>query len=193
MKTKLSIVTVLAAALVLTSVATAHAKWGEGRGGEEKRKKADEKQMRERVELMKMWKLIEVLELDQETAAKLFPLMNEFDAKQQDLQKTRRETIKQMREELEKDASKPDALRSLIDRFKQNERDMVEMRIRRLDSLTKILSDDQIAKMIMFVPKFERGVREMLGEARARQKDRRDQRRERIHTPPEFGGGPMFE
>ncbi len=195
MKRKLPIVLLIAAAVALTSVAVAHAEWGEGR-----RDRGDKQRMMERVELIKMWKLTEALDLDQETAAKLFPLMNEFNQKQRDLRQMRSEAMKQMKEEIDKDASDPAALRSLIDGFKQNERDMTEMRIQRLDALSEVLTDEQIAKMIALVPRFERRVKELIGEARGMQKERRrwsEEGRRRFEdsqgTPPEFGRGRMFE
>lgn len=188
MKRKLPIALLIAAALVLTSVALAHAEWGKGRHD-----KGDKQKMRERVELIKMWKLTEALDLDQETAAKLFPLMNEFDQKQRALRQKRGETMKQMKEEIDKDASDPAALRSLIDGFKQNERDMTEMRIQRLDALSKVLTDEQVAKMIALVPKFERRIKELIGEARAMQKQRRHWSRDRDGGPHGSEHKRMFE
>ena len=206
MKKKLPIALLIAVALTLTSVAVAHAEWGNGR-----RDKGDKQKVRDRVEFIKMWKLTEALDLDQEMATKLFPLMNEFDQKQRDLRKKRSETMKQMGEELEKDASDPAALRSLIDQFKENERDMTNMRIQRLDALSKVLTDEQVATMIALAPKFESRVKELIGEARGMQRERRrwseegrrraeegrrwseEGRRHRAGDSPGFGRGRAFE
>ena len=188
MKKKLPVALLIAAALVLTSVAIAHAEWGMGRHD-----KGDKQKMKERIELIKMWKLTEALDLDQETAAKLFPLMHEFDVKQRQLHMNRGETIKLMREELKGETADSMALRALIKEFKKNEREMVDLRIERLDSMSEHLSDEQIAKMISLVPKFERGVRELLGDARQMRKDRR-MMRQREHVPPKGRQGPpMFD
>lgn len=178
MKKKLPIALLIAAALVLTSVALAHAEWGKSRHD-----KGDRQKMRERVELIKMWKLTEALDLDQETATKLFPLMNEYDNKQRDLRNKRGETMKQIQEELKKDAPDAAVLRASIDLFKRNERDMTEMRMQRLDALSKVLTDEQVAKMIALVPKFERRIKELIGEARTMQKQRRHWSRDREDGP----------
>ena len=192
MKRKLPIALIIALALVMTSFTSAHAKWGEGRKDKGMRK-MDKAQMKERIELIKMWKLIEILDLDSETALKLFPLMNEFDVKQRELGKIRGTTIKQMREELSKEAVDPAALNSLIAQFKQNERDMTEMRIQRLDALSKVLSDEQIAKMIALAPQIEHRIRGLMSEAKARHKERKKWMRDREDRPRDFERGRRFE
>ena len=117
--------------------------------------KLRKEEMRDRAEPRIISKLTEELDLDSETANKLSPLMNEFDIKLQDLRKNRSQTLKLMREELAEDAADPAALSSLIVQFKQTERDMAKARIQRLDALSKILSDEQIAKLIALAPKIK--------------------------------------
>jgi Spy/CpxP family protein refolding chaperone len=168
MKKKLSIALLIVAALVLTTVTVAHAEWGKGKHG-----KVDKQKVKERVELIKMWKLTETLDLDQDTAMKLFPLLSEFDEKERDIRKKRGATMKQMNEELKKETTDPAALRPLIQQFKQNERDLTEVRMERLDALSKVLTDEQVAKLIALVPKMERKMKELLGEARGMRKERR--------------------
>jgi hypothetical protein len=172
MNKKWPIVLTIAGVIALSSVAVAQPKWGGGRGKEGSQRKEDKTRMRQRIHMMKMWKLTEVLELDEQTAAKLFPLMREFAVKQQELHAKRVEIVKQMGQELDKDAPAPAVLRPLIDEFKQNERAMVEARITRLDDMSKLLGDEQVAKIIALIPKFEREFKGLLGEARAMRKAR---------------------
>lgn len=172
MNKKWPIVLAIAGAIALSSVAVAQPKWGGGRRGEGPPDKEDKTRMRERIHMMKMWKLTEVLELDEQTAAKLFPLMREFAAKQQELRAKRSKIVKQMRQALDKDAPDSAVLSPLIDEFKQNERALVEARIARLDDMSKLLSDEQIAKVIALISKFERQFKGLLGEARAMRKAR---------------------
>jgi Spy/CpxP family protein refolding chaperone len=167
MKRKLPIAFLIVATLVLSSVTIAHAEWGKGKHG-----KVDKQKMKDRVELIKMWKLTEALDLDQETAMKLFPLLNDFDGKKLALRKKRGATMKQMNEELKKEATDSAALRRMIEEFKKNERDLTELRMERIDALSKVLSDEQIARMIALAPKIESRIRELVGEARGRSKER---------------------
>jgi Spy/CpxP family protein refolding chaperone len=164
MKRRSSIVVAIAAVLVLTFVASAHAEWGRGMG----KGKMDKKMMRERVELVKMWKLTEVLDLDQESAAKLFPIIHEFDVRQRELKKQRGETIKQMKEALKADAPDAAAISSLLAEFKGNERAMVDLRIERLDAYSKIVGDERVAKLVTVLPGFEKKMRGMLGKGGGR-------------------------
>ncbi len=158
----------MAAAVVLAS-ATAVQAWPFGDESGRRPHRQREKQ-RERIGLMMMWRLTNALELDQDTAAKLFPMMREFDVEKRQLHEKRRDMIQQMRTEVEKDNPDRAALRKMIDDFKQNELDMVGLRNKRLDDLSKILSDEQVAKMIIFVPQFERNVRELISDVRARRR-----------------------
>ena len=191
MKRTLPIALIIALALVMTSFTSAHAK--EGKGWKDKgMRKMDKAQMKERIELIKMWKLIEILDLDSETAVKLFPLMNEFDVKMQELRNNRGETIKLMREELAKDAVDPATLSSLIAQFKQNERDTTEARIQRLDALSKVLSDEQIAKMIALAPVIEQRIKGLMSEAKARYKERKKWKRDTEDRPRDFERGSGF-
>ena len=112
-------------------------------------------------------RITKALDLDQETAAKLLPLMGEFREKQRDLRKERKEAMKQMEAELDKDASDQAALGSLIDKIKKSESDMAEMKIERIDAFSKVLTNEQVAKMIALTPKLEK-------KQRARRKKRRE-------------------
>ncbi|NQU07684.1 MAG: hypothetical protein HQ583_03915 [Candidatus Abyssubacteria bacterium] len=172
MNKKWPIVLTIAGVIALSSVAVAQPRWGGGQGWEGRPRNENRARMRERIHMMKMWKLTEVLELDEQTTAKLFPLMREFAVKQQELRAKRVEIVKQMRQELDKDAPDSAVFSPLIDEFKQNERAMVEARITRLDDMSKLLGDEQVAKVIALTPEFERQFRGLLGEARAMRKSR---------------------
>jgi Spy/CpxP family protein refolding chaperone len=190
---KWMVATTMAVTIVLGAVVFAQAepfgKLGK-RPGIQKRAR-----MRERIELMKMWKLTEALDLDQETAAKLFPLLRDQEEKAKELREKRREVFRQMKDEVAKDNPDSQALRQMIEKFKQNERDVVEMRNERIDELSKLLSDAQMAKLIIFVPKFKRDVAKLICEARTRRGAWRDRsmRRRPGGDPPEPGDGPPME
>lgn len=132
----------------------------------------------QRIELMKMWRLTEALELDQETAAKLFPVLREQEEKERKLRDNGRDILKEMKAELDKEEPDSRALSKLTKQYMQNERDIVDFRGKRLDELSKFLSEEQIAQMMLFVPRFERDMREMICEARMKHMQRRTDRKE---------------
>lgn len=157
---------------------------------EERKRRKDH--MRERIELMVMWRLTEELDLDEKTANKLFPALNNSNKQQQKFRKKRGETIKQIKEELRNDLPEPETLGRLIAEFKQNERDMVEARIKRLDDLSQILSQEQIAKMITLVPGFEKKVKEMIHDGRKMRKERGKKWKNPDGSGPKSPLGPRF-
>lgn len=138
---------------------------------------------RERIELLKMWKLTDALDLDQETAAKLFPLMNEYEGKIGDLRKQRHEFTKRMREELDKSEPDSAALQKMIDDFKKNEEDMADLRIEKFEAMSKVLSVEQAAKALLLIPKFEHDMKKMVGEVREWRKYRRQMREDDESSP----------
>ncbi len=124
--------------------------------------------VRERIEMMKMWKLTEALDLDEQTAQKLFPLLNTYEEQNRQLRQKRTGLIKQMQAEIGKEKADPAALKKLVDEFKKNELEITRSRNQQIDDISTVLSEEQVAKLIVFVPQFEKNVRNMMGEVRAR-------------------------
>ncbi len=137
-------------------------------GKPEERPMWNREHMWKRIEMMKMWKLTEALNLDEKTAAKLFPMIHEYDQQQWKLRQKRHEIMKDMKAELEKEKPDSATLDKMIDAFKQNERDMVDSRNKALSELSKVLTQEQVAELIVAIPKFEHEVRKWMYEARAR-------------------------
>ena len=111
-----------------------------------------------------MSKLAEELDLDQETTDKLFPVLNKSNEQRGKLGRKRSQIINQMKEELDREFPEAATLKRLIKDFKRSERDIVDARIKRLDDLSKILSDQQIAKLIVLLPTIEKDVRKAIRE-----------------------------
>lgn len=128
--------------------------------------------LQQRIELMKMWKLTQALDLNEETAQKLFPVINQFDERERQLRMSRRDLIKQLREELAKETADPDAIRKLVDEVKKNELEMAQSHNQQLDEMSKILNEEQMAKLIVFVPQFERNIKQLMYDVRARRRQK---------------------
>jgi hypothetical protein len=165
----------LTAALIFIAAATAFAQpneqSGQGRqGGQEKAGKQNRARLRERIEMVKMWKLTQALDLDEATAEKLFPLLNQYEDQQRQLRVKRAELLKQLNDELKKDSADPAILRKTVDEYKKNDAELVQTRNQRMDDLSKILSEKQMAQLIVFVPRFEREVKNLMNDVRARRR-----------------------
>jgi len=166
------------------SIAVAQPGPPDDRGMNRRHERRDRAQAHQRVELMKMWKLTDALDLDQETAAKLFPLMNKYDSKIREIRKQRQEITKQMREELKQSEPDSAALRRMIDAFKKNELDMSDMRIKKFEDMSEVLTAEQAARALLLIPRFENDMKKMIGEVREWRKHRRQMREEGEPLPP---------
>ncbi len=200
MKKTWIVATTIAVTAVFATIAVAQPGPPDDKGKKRKHERWNRAETQERVELMKMWKLTDALDLDQETAAKLFPLMNEYDAKIREIRKQRHEISKQMREELDKSETDSAALRRMIDDFKKNELNMAEMKVKKFEAMSKVLTDEQAAKALLLIPQFERDMKKMFGEVREWRQHRRQMRegdedfpkkpRRRMSDDDDFSPGP---
>ena len=81
-----------------------------------------------------------------------------------------------MKEELEGESPEGATLKQLIKDFTRNERDLVDARLKRLDDLSKILSDEEVAKLMVFLPTIEKDVRKTIRERRRTKRERAEDR-----------------
>ncbi len=141
----------------------------------EKRKK-----IRERIGLIRMWKLTEELDLTEETGAKLFPILRKYDEKWIGLQKERWDLMQQLGKALEDEATSDKKLEGVMERVETNAIAVSDLLRQQRQELKGILSPRQQAKFILFQRQFQREIREIIAEARKRKvRARRDDRLKR--------------
>ena len=134
---------------------------------------ADEGEMRDRVRehvrTLRTAKLIEILDLDQAGAAKLFPVLNKYDdaiaAVMRDLGETRRE-MKHMIESGKADDAK---LNKMIDQVLAGMDKRHRLEQERAKEVRTILPPTQVAKIVVALPRIERFINRELHEAMRRQ------------------------
>ena len=115
--------------------------------------------MREKYRQLEKLKLLETLQLDEETAIRFFSRRNKFFNEQKEILEKRKELI----EKAENMLSKNDAdYNSIITGMKKIEKELLNKRIAFLDSVTDILTQKQIVKMIIFDFKFKQEIRNIL-------------------------------
>ncbi len=140
----------------------------------------DAKRIHDRLRLMRMWKLTEYLNLDEETSAKLFPILNRYDDQRLALNEERVGVLKDIKSELDKETpdekklgeflAKSEELRLKMEKINQDER----------NELKKVLSVKQQAKLLLFYRNFEYELYRMMRE------------RKTIHKPPRNPHSPMM-
>jgi Spy/CpxP family protein refolding chaperone len=126
--------------------------------------------IRKRIELIRMWKLTEELDLTEETGAKLFPILRKYDEKRIALQKERQNIMDQLRKALEDEATSDEAIEATMDTLDNNASAMSDLLRQQREELKGILSPRQQAKFIIFQREFHREIRKIIGEARERRR-----------------------
>ncbi len=124
--------------------------------------------IRKRIELIRMWKLTEKLDLTEETGAKLFPLLHKYDEKGIRLQKERNSITNQLRRALEDEATSDEEIEAAMDNLEKNVLAASDLIRQQRKELKGILSTRQQAKFILFQREFHREIRKIIAEARER-------------------------
>jgi hypothetical protein len=135
--------------------------------------KAARKEARERLRnevldqmrAMRMWKLTETLKLDQATAAKVFPLLAQYDEKAKQIAVERGEIAKEVHREVK--SGKPDQvrLRQAIDRLLANQAKRHALDDERFKALRTALTPLQQAQLLLLLPRIEDDFRHRIREA----------------------------
>lgn len=121
-------------------------------------------QVRQRIQTLKMWKLTKALDLDENTASRLFPVMNGYDRQRAALMYDRRRSMEDLRAALKRGDEKRmgevikelESLNHRLERLNDEER----------AKLGTILTVRQQAKLILFMPGFNRQIKRMIEMAR---------------------------
>ena len=120
--------------------------------------------MQEKVESLRVWKLLETLDLTEEQANSFLPAYREFQKSEGKYSQTRRELLDQLQESLEdKDQKK---ISDLVAKLKQNRLQIEQDRVQFLARIDKMLSPEQQAKFLLFQNRFEGRMRAEIMELR---------------------------
>lgn len=140
------------------------------RGDESPPYREKREKIRKRIELIRMWRLTEELDLTEETGAKLFPILRTYDEKRIALQKERRNIMDQLRKALEDEATPDEAIEATMERLDNNASAVSDSLRQQREELKGVLSPRQQAKFILFQRDFHREIRKIIAEARERRR-----------------------
>lgn len=125
------------------------------------------KEIRKRVEILRMWGLTRALDLNEKIASKLFPLLHKYDKKKTGVQHSIREDIKGLKLALEEKSEAQ--IKSILTRLKQKHKKLQELNDEEMSELKDILTIEQQAKYVLFQHKFTRDMRKIFtGEKKRR-------------------------
>ena len=130
------------------------------------------RQPRERIEVYKKMKLLEVLDLEEENAVRFFSKYNKHESELQAVHREMKETINQIERMVRENAPEPE-FEEGFNRLQELETKLDGERRRFLKDLREILTVQQIGKFIVFERNFGERVQEIMREMR------RERRRDR--------------
>ena len=149
------------AALTALVVACLVVASGQGLCAQEKPK--DHAKFQDRIEWMTMWKLMEALSLDRETADKVYEIRREFLGQKRTLVKEINAEIETLKQELEADADNiSDAqLAEKIKSIREKRKKLEGLLDEQFGKLSEVLSIRQQAKLVVFMKDFREELRAM--------------------------------
>ncbi len=139
----------------------------------ETKMKEREKEQIEKIEMLKMWKLIETLDMGEEQAQKFFILIKRQNDGERKSNRERHEIEKQLKISLGKEPVPEDELKKLIRNFVNNQDEARLNRKKFYEESSGILSTEQQAKLILFQSRFNREMFEIMKEIRQKKQIRK--------------------
>ena len=104
-------------------------------------------------------KLIEILEMDEETTLKFFSRRSEFEREMDGIHKAINEKLDEMEQMVNSDNVRDEELKAAIEELNLKHQKLDENKKDFINSLDDILSYEQIAKMILFERRFKEELR----------------------------------
>lgn len=138
-------------------------------------------QAMKQIEMLRIWRLTELLELSAADGAKIFPVLQEWDQKFSDMGERKQQLIRKMRRELKQDGPKEQSLKNLTNQVFTVEQQIIESRKEMYSQLKRILTPEQLAKYMLFELSFQKEIDEIINHAR--QDRKRSKKVEKVRGP----------
>lgn len=114
-------------------------------------------------------KLIETLKMDEETTLRFFARRTEFLDRVQQINQNSDEIINKLADSFDENNLSESEYKKLIKEINTNDEQMFREKINFVNSLEDLLTEEQIAKMIVFERKFKEEIRKILTKGRNHQ------------------------
>lgn len=128
----------------------------------------------ERIRTMRAWRLTEVLDLDETTAVRLFERLDAYDAANAPLRMELERAGRELRRALEGEDADDARISELTTAIVDGHLAIEALRADLVRSVSDILSPRQVAAFMLFLPEFEREVRELIRDVRREHRRGRD-------------------
>uniref|UniRef100_A0A7C6EME5 Periplasmic heavy metal sensor n=1 Tax=candidate division WOR-3 bacterium TaxID=2052148 RepID=A0A7C6EME5_UNCW3 len=129
--------------------------------------RTEEKDPREIIEKVRIYKLTEELDLSEEQTIKFFPKLKEMRRNEQEFHIQRIEMIKKLKELLEEKANEQEIVK-VLNKLQELQKKRFESQLKEIEEIKQILTPEQQARFIIFQEEFEREIRDLIREVRGR-------------------------
>jgi len=123
------------------------------------------KPRREQIEMLRIWKMTEELELTEVQADKFFPRLRLDDKKIQELEKERQTHFRELHAEAVKGGLEEKVLDNKIERISEIESKILRNKVQFIKNMDDLLSTDQRAKLMVFRHRFRERMETMMRDA----------------------------
>ena len=139
---------------------------GSGPGGPTNpRWTARRERLRQRIRAMRAWYLTEQLQLDDTTAARLFPILGQFDDEMEALRQRGRQLRRALRRETDSPRPDPAAVNRLVDALLVHYSDLYRVQRDRFTAVRKVVTPAQSAKLLLLLPRIDDAIRRQIQRA----------------------------
>lgn len=122
--------------------------------------------IRERIQMIKMWKLTDTLKLDREEAARFFAINRQFEETKKKINSDLQEEVQRLRI-LMRNLSPPEReLRETVSRIKNKQKEQKEIRLKQMEEEMQALKLEQQARYVLFQIDFRRDMEMLIREIR---------------------------
>ncbi len=121
-------------------------------------------QARERLEILRMWKMMEALNLDKATADKIFEIRRKYVKEQKQIRKALEDDLQKLRYLLREDSAGSDdrQLGLLVGHIREQRQRLHALWSEQYEEVSKVLSVRQQAELTLFLKDFNRDIRSLL-------------------------------
>ncbi len=124
----------------------------------------DRERIRERIETLTMWKLMEFLDLDKETADKIYAIRRKFNERKEELRKSLNGDFLRLRQKLDnyQPGAADEEIKQLLESIRAKRRELTNLWENQYDEVSGVLSVRQQARLVLFLKDFQRELRSVL-------------------------------
>jgi hypothetical protein len=127
---------------------------------------------RERIQMIKMWRLTEVLKLDKEGAARFFAVNHHYEEALRKAHREYHEDLQRVRNLLREMNPPERELREMVLRLKSKKKEMNDLENRQLDEELSLLRPEQQAMYFLFQSDFKREMDQLIWEIKGEKSPR---------------------